>query len=404
MAYDLIAYDLATATNMSKGEIEDTLRGSKSNQLAARFLEAMNSSETYNYVIVGDSTRDRPPNDSMQYYADQLSKIGWVVTDSAQAGMSTIEWNTEVKYPSSLQACISATPNTGLNTIMEYSLGINNGATDAPAKKAEILDGINQYMAAKPDALVFLVSPVGTIEGRQFWTDIYTEIADELNLFMVDGSRLLNDVATDDEFMDDGTHPNKYGSRRFINGIFSQMLPPTCALAVDMIDEGIDGSADPVETPYETSFINANYRTTDGTLNNNNAYRALDLLPVTEAQELYITHGGNQHTAVFFDESMVFVGSETLSHRFGEYYRVTAPATARFIGINVHQGFDYNFDYTVVVRDKDMPDRFIFQKEINKNLTIALPYTINNSLDANGRKPIAGQVPTGQADGSWIWE
>jgi hypothetical protein len=137
------------------------------------------------------------------------------------------QWVRNSVYDASLQKAIDNTAGTGKNTIMEFSLGINDkNAYSRAGTKTNILDCLNAYLNAKPDAHVFLVVPVThQTSFQEEWPVLYSEIAQELNLPLINKERVMYDAFYDgdDRFYYDNTHPNYFGALRLIRYILESV-------------------------------------------------------------------------------------------------------------------------------------------------------------------------------------
>lgn len=384
----------------------DSLSPSISSSLIVqgKFLESVNSTESFNYIVTGDSTRSNTYNGMIPYYIKQLAKVGWSVVNNAESGLKTAEWNASTR-DASVNSAILATPNDGSNTVLEYSLGINDTGTDAE-KKADFISGINTYLAAKPNATVVLVSPVGSISIRQPLTGIYKDVASELGLDFIDGSIILDAVSQDSKYMADAVHPNIYGSKRVVNGILSKAIPPELKNAVTMEDDGVEPlpstDLNPVVQGGYWSVSNGSYLNNESQLEAN---RSLEKIAVEPNFMLKIDHGGNMFHCIFYDVNGDYINWASSVVVSGNEREVLIPNGAYFVAINVSSdgaAWD-SLSYPVVVEYKISELQYLTQPEINKDLIITLPYLFNSKIDSAGKLPVNGQVATGQADGSWLW-
>ena len=182
-------------------------------QLMVDAIERRNNNVLY--IISGDSTRNNSFNRMIRYYRTLLSKANIQIFNNAQASLSGKEWKNNSR-DATLNKALEATVGNGANTIFEYSFGINDylGRGDKARVKRELKEGLERYIQAKPQAKVFLVVPIITSEQRRnrVLKEIYEELADELNLPLVDAQIPTRDIYNS-RFYEDRTHPNARGSR-----------------------------------------------------------------------------------------------------------------------------------------------------------------------------------------------
>ena len=150
------------------------------------------------YIVTGDSTRAASYSKMIPHiYQNYFNRLGINVVDNSGNGDTAADWEGQTGS-THIGDAISATPGTGSTTILEYSLGLNDWNTDGDevAAKAAIIGGIEDYLAAKPDAVVFLADPVRTGNATRNirLKQIYSEISNELNLPLVDIFNPTNDV------------------------------------------------------------------------------------------------------------------------------------------------------------------------------------------------------------------
>lgn len=199
-----------------------------SNKIRELLKDAASSTNTnVQYIVTGDSTRDNSFNRMISYYTEQFDKINVELIDNACSSQSCYKWMTHTgSFDTYLSDAITSTKGNGENTIMEFSFGLNE--VEPPDIKETLLNGITQYTNARPQATVFLAIPV-TTSATSFNTqlkNIYHEIALERHLMLVDTTIATVDVHGNPDYYEDRTHPNQWGSRRIVNYITDQILPP----------------------------------------------------------------------------------------------------------------------------------------------------------------------------------
>ena len=194
-------------------------------------LDAANGlNNNVQYIVTGNSTRDDSYNEMIDYYTEQFDKINVQLIDNAADGQSCKNWiSGEGNYSGAyLSDAISATYGNGENTIMEFSLGLNDQDIPTVSElKVRLGHGIGLYLDVKPQAAVILAVPV-TTDNLSFVDTLkqaYEELSDSLGLQLVNVRVATDGVHGNSDYYYDGTHPNKWGSRRIVNYITDQILP-----------------------------------------------------------------------------------------------------------------------------------------------------------------------------------
>ncbi len=338
-----------------------------------RLLAGYSAGSGYNYIVAGDSTRDRANSVCLEYYTQQLGKIKWSVTDNSKSGQSGAEWANNTYSPSNgVQAAIDATPNTGKNTILEYSFGINDVSNSVAASEAIIEAGLDAYMQAKPDAIVLLATPSPTADAARATrlNSAYSNIAASRALMTVDVHDAMLAIQSDNDFYIDTSHPSDNGSMRFINYITSEIMHPTLYQYVTMrtptIESPVVGN---MAKPIESNF----WSTSNGseqTFPTN--WRKMQEIAVEPNFEIKVTHGGNKSHAIFMDQSGAFVSFLT----FTSGTAFTIPVGVYALRINVSDdGTNYDALNDTPEVEYHIPEiTTLAQTAINTGLTLNLPY------------------------------
>lgn len=341
-----------------------------------RFIDALSSVTPYTYIVSGDSTRYNVSNDSLTYYTPQLAKINFTAINNSGSGQSASDWINN-RGTSTLNQAIAATSGTGSTTILEMSLGINaepgQGTTEI---KADIISGITQYLAAKPDALIVFVSPVKMTTTRLF-DQMYIEIAAQFpDSVYVSGKAATEAVYGDPDFYVDDTHPSDNGLARLINYIMEAILPAPSKLLMTLDDFGGDTGPDPFNIVIGTGY----YRYSDGLRINDEDttnWRSIDKIAVEPNFTVKFDTGGNQALCAFFDVNGVYIKSiyATLHSGSGEAYRSTViPANVYYLGLSftddgtTWDALNYNVDISYILESSAN----LTQDEINAGNQITL--------------------------------
>lgn len=390
-------------TNLLRDNVNGLIDATEGGRLQKIFKSALTSTTKYTYIVTGDSTRDSVSTPAIPYYTDQLSKLNFDIYNNAFSGQSAGDWKDNVGG-STLQQAIDNTSGTGSTTILEYSFGINRqgGVTPAQAKQ-NIIDGVNSYLAAKPDAIILFVSPVCSTNNSM------ESIYEELKLvfpdqFFVSGLNATQDVYGNSDYYSDAVHPNINGVRRLINYIFSEVLPIEVASLMTMYNLSAFGYVSPeIPATVEVGL----YSTTTGAPTSNAAWRRLAPIAVEPNFWLNIDHGGERYNVIFMDDQGQYIDDTVTAAVSGETYRrVQVPSSAYEARIIVSaDGANYdalNYEVKINYELSDVP--YMRQQKVNEGLPIKLPI-VEGSLfiDSKGLTGSAGQVATSQGDGTWLW-
>lgn len=323
------------------------------------------------YIVSGDSTRDNSYSRSIPYYAAQLRKINVELLDNARSGQRGEYWENDFSSPNVSEA-ISATSGTGANTIMELSLGLNDSANIGNLKTI-LQRGIDKFLAAKPDAQIFLVTPVPTLGNGAVLISIYEELAAENNFPLVYSAPPL-EARKDEEDRDlyfDGTHPNSRGSHRLIDYLFSEiMLERTSDKARTIYaDENIvDEELWKAEYLAADSYIHV--RT--GELSTNGDFTATNHIPVEVGASYHLKWTGKRTGLAYYnaakepiivhyehakqDEARYMGFSLTDLHVPNETYFSIHEKDAAFIRLDLHRDLGGDpFDASAMISLKRVP-------------------------------------------------
>ena len=316
--------------NTDSGEVTLGIEG-----IHERMELASSGINGYNYIVTGDSTRFNGYNRMIEMYQTQLDKINMPRVNNAQSGQSATRWLAN-EGGATLNAALAATPSDGRKTIMEFSFGLNDyslGLTESEIKQT-LHNCISNYLAQKPNAIVFLVSPVptGDTVRNEIMERIYAQIANERGLFLINGNTSMINVLGNGDYYQDTTHPNSNGSLRLLNWILSELSPPSLYNTITM-----DGTwlwPEPLPSPALEEAVSVTlYDSTTGAVVINPEGRKMDRVDVEPNFELNIRHQGNLNTVIFFDFDNVKVASMTYDPSSDQTIIVPAPAVYAMINI-----------------------------------------------------------------------
>jgi hypothetical protein len=369
------------------------------------------------YIVAGDSTRDNTYNEMKGYYTKQLAKINVDIFYSSRSGGTAKKWleNTQDSVDARLSSAVGASTGTeGENTILEYSYGLNDYYVESANKaiiKGYIKNGIVAYQVAKPKAFVFLAYPVATSDtARDIMLDeIYTEIAEELDLFYVNTKLCTNTIKSNSLYYADATHPNKFGSRRIVNYILNKILPLELFSIVSIEEYIVSVATSDTELNPTPKYEVGNWYTTTGANGAaNTTWRRTKKIAIEPNFSLLVTHRGNRYDAIFYDISGNFLEYKTTTLKSGYIREVTIPTTAYSVAFNItSDGANYDLLNDVPSVKYDISGgTFMSIDDINIDLKIRNrinPYVGGMIIDAYGKKGISGQTLTIDGNNKMKW-
>jgi len=329
-------------------------------EIQSRLYKSKNNELVLNYIVTGDSTREIPTLSSLlggshstQYYIYLLQSFNITdIFDNNRSGMSTAQWTANA-FPESYSAAIAQISGTGLNSILEFSLGLNDHPStlgNIQAVTTVIRTALTNLLTAKPDLTILLVSPPktdGTIRNDDM-RQIYFELAKEFGLPVIDGHSIMQDVHGDAAYYNkntdvypnqtlDGTHPGIYGQRRLLNKIVSSIVPDTMR---DLVPISTDLSNLSMSAIVE---IDKYWSTGNGNDLSGVNWRRLAPISVTPCTELIVSHQGERVDIVCMDGSGLFIEKLNISAAVTQYRPVQLLHNCYEVRINLsHQGATYD--------------------------------------------------------------
>lgn len=352
-------FTMATTSNAYTVKNEQRLA-----EIRTRLYAASQLGFTLNYLVAGDSTREIPKYVTIgteAYYNMLLSKLNVTVFYSATAGMDAAQW-----ISGKQTAFLAQISGSGANSIMEYSFGLNdhthlNG--DYAATKAQIKLGITSTLAAKADLAVLLVSPVKMNEpvaGRRIsLAQIYLELAEELDLPLIDGYAVTKDIYNTTEFYADyagSPHPNEFGGKRLVNHIIDSIVPITIRNLITYDDL----AAPALSITNATKVIDHSW--VNGVLTAGVNYRCLASINCKGSTMLTVSHQGNAVKVHCIDSGGSFIKTIDIDSVVAPNRKIFLPYNTASVGINLSsQGATYD--------------------ALNDNVTVAFSYM--SQIDIN---------------------
>lgn len=372
------------------------------------FRESVNSINTnVKYCVVGDSTRNNTFNEMIAYYTSQMEKINVEVYNNAASGQSGYDWAYNVDS-TTLNQLLTFIGNNEENCIIEFSHGINdykNGATQEQVK-TWLRYGLTQLITAKPKVKIILCTPINTAgtDRNSVLKTIYQELASELNLPLIDCTipTAVGTIQGNSNYYQDGTHPNKFGSRRVVNYILNKLLPINLLPIVTLEQYVINNIPSSLNTTVQTGYWNST-----GVYTPSTSWISLALINIEPNFILEVAHLGNRADVCFYNESGVFISR--LFDLVNNPKIYTIPANAWKAGINITSDattwLALNDNPTVKYQDTSS-SLYLTTDEINNGLKIR--NTINNFrngilVDDYGKTGEIGQSLKIDSNGKMKW-
>ncbi|MEE9328231.1 MAG: SGNH/GDSL hydrolase family protein [Cocleimonas sp.] len=348
------------------------------NNLELLISDAVNNVREINYIVSGDSTKEGRYEQTKQYYTEILNQLNIQYVDNAAGGLDLSEWITGIDHQSeriiteTVNQAITQTPGLGENTILEFSLGINDYFRDPNLPEATLLatmiSGLDTYIAARPNTVIILVSPVHfNADHSVKLNKIYAALALHYGFKLIDVEAITEPVYHTDNFYIDYVHPSAGGARRIVNYIMSQIVPPQYSNSIILPDyiplEGVVNSAELAPRPEAGHYD----------VNTGNAYdstwQRLPQFEVIPNRELTLVSSGNRPGIIFLDANETKIGESEQFHNSPSdpTLRVQIPSNAKYARANVHSNAGA---ITVSIKYSETPLQHMTVAEINQGLDI----------------------------------
>jgi len=376
------------------------------------FREAANGvNNNVTYAVVGDSTRNNSFNKMIDYYTEQLTKINVSLFNNAASGQSGYEWAYNIDQ-TTLQQLIDEIGDNDSDFVVEFSHGINdykNGATQEDVK-TWLTYGLNQLLLAKPNVNIILCTPVITANtGRNaVLKTIYEELATEFNLPLIDCTLATEYgvIQGNENYYQDTTHPNKYGSRRIVDYIFNIILPLELLsiVTIQPYDKSLDIDDTDLNPVIKDNYF---YVSTSGNGASSTDWACLEIIPVEPNFTVMVKHGGNRNDQIYKDINNTFIKNDSPTVTDGVRYTVV-PINAYDLRINLSNepSYDPSLD-TIEVKYYD-PSLNIYLTIEDIHLGLNIRNVLNKFrdgilVDDFGRVGTSGQTLTIDANNKMKW-
>lgn len=364
-------------------------------------------------IVAGDSTNSIDYAKFQEYYKKQFRKLGVTYFDNSYSGQKGANWLNNIGNNTIQQAINASTGIDGVNTILIYSFGINDydGINTEADIKNIVKTGIQAYLTAKPKANVIMLRPNRTSSNtRDTWLgNIYTQVAQELNLFLVDAYSITANKWGNPLYYFDTTHPNKWGARAIMNNTFAKIVP------LDLMNKLTLEEEDGTNIDWSSYCLKANvivgyYAAATGIFSSGSTTsRCLEEIQLNGGEVLVLSHQGERVNFIYMDVSgaYIYVNNPTPTNKT---LISTAPENARSVRINITSGNGAAYDLL-----NDIPT--LHKQTINNNIycdlrTINAQQVLPNmvittrkgiTVDNYGKIGVAGQSLKIDANNKMKW-
>lgn len=248
------------------------------------------------FIRIGDSTRSLKLSEWYIYDPMILNQININYYNNADPSQTSYDWLNNVDQNTFAQFIANCNGIDGENTIVEFSMGINDWskyAGDKAQTKQIIVDCINAILTAKPKCKLFLSSPhYHTNDGRRTTLDeVYKEISSEMNLYLVDGLSIPMGPSYDfnnTDYYSDTTHLNQFGMLVLSFYIFNKIMPLDVLKCIDFNEyerPQLEGNA-ALGVSISIGLLNSGATYNDITFSTNTNYRYIQI-PIPIASVIF---------------------------------------------------------------------------------------------------------------------
>lgn len=194
------------------------------------FRQAKDGLADVNYIMVGDSTRASNGAHIYAMVSPILQALSVTTTLQAQSGLKAQHWSSsddtiQPGYPQASDL-IALIPGTGVTTIIDICLGINDNVHTVAEIKGYLKVGIDLIKASKPDVLFNLTSP-NIRNSTEFYKlpIVYKELTSENAYGYINVSEnVWKSWADTTGYFIDNDHPNEYGQKKMGEYILSKLV------------------------------------------------------------------------------------------------------------------------------------------------------------------------------------
>lgn len=364
------------------------------------------------YITAGDSTRSVNYCYIPEYYVQQLSKIGVAHYSNAVPGQTIKDWLNNTDQNTLQQAINNSSGIDGANTILEFSMGIND--YDGINTEQDIINllrnAVTAYKTVMPKANIILVRPNRTASTVRdgYLLNAYTTVANELNLLVISAYDVISDYWRNPLFYYDDTHPNRFGARRIINKIFDTIIPfdLKCKFTLEEYNSQTNNFAN---FSLPAIVRNGGWTQATGGDNNSTSWYSLEEVEVTPNIEIVLHTLGERGNFIYLDENKnyIYVNNPI---RDNNTYKSLPPSNAKFVRINISaQASTYkllNDIPTLTLSTLTDADIHIPNYILNNNLKLGCVKEMTRNgvlVDAYGKTGTIGQYLKIDANDKMKW-
>lgn len=362
---------------------------SEIHQISRQAVNGVNDNVTF--IRIGDSTRSMLSSEWQTYDELIFKQLNMSYYNNADPAQTADDWLNNIDQNTLNQFIENCSGVDGEDTIVEFSLGLNDYTSygDTPTVKPQVkqilLDCVDAIFQAKPKVKLYLSSPhYAQDEDRRVCLDeVYHEIADERNLFLVDGLAIPIGPEYDFEntdYYNDETNLNQFGMLSLNFYILSKILPLDVVKVIEFSEYTLPQStgnlADGIPVSIGLWESGDDYYDTSLNTDTEHRYIAVPIPVANIAFQMKFKHAGSS-SEVFIkyeDDSVVQI---TPSSLVNGYYPFFCPAGVKEIYINIStEGTTYDALNDIPELLYSLRDRpFISYDELTKNFKSNITHT-----------------------------
>lgn len=348
--------------NQNTGLSSDPFANNPKGRLNKLFFDAANNFRDITYHVVGDSNRSNDYSRWEEYYTDRLSNLNLSVNFTARSGLQARRFlnNTDAVNINVLKSKIVG---DGSNDIVELSLGGNdyNGINTLEQIKGFIEGIVNDLKNEFPNITIISMVPMYTANTARnvFLQELYTNLATDFDLVLVDITDILQPVHGNPVFYNDSSHLNRTGAIRAVNKIMDIIIPAELIhlIRLEEIEQGEE------VIPPNLAVVQSGFYNNSGLFRANDAITSLAPIVVQPNFDYRVKHGGDRNDYYAFnEEGALVVKLLSVAVAGQDYSLLSIPINIVEIRANVSTdpNFDRNqevyfrLDYTPVAAVPDM--------------------------------------------------
>lgn len=351
------------------------------------FINSFYSTDVNVYVSSGDSTSAMGESRIQDNYTYILKQINMTYYDNSYSGQTAYDWLNNVDNNTLQKAINNSLGVDGANTIMEFSLGINdyNGINTEEDIYNLLYSCITSYQTAKPKATIFLSSTIRTSSTVRdtLLLRVYDRLGEDLRLFHFKRYTSTDKLWNNPLYYFDYLHPNRFGARAWMCDLFNTIIPMNLSRLIELEPFYSDIEAD-TSHYVPMKILRGYFSILSGTYGNyifdRNAL-CIDKFAVNGGESLIVSHVGNRRDIFFYDVNGAYL-SRISQPTFENYtYTFIVPANARFVSLNITLKFsDFIGTGCFPIVHKPTSDDNIY---LSLEQTL---WTVNNSFKLNNKR------------------